>query len=117
MLQANKKCLFSAVLKSPTGARGSNYLKQFLYEEVLAQRRKTTDFVSALQNAVAVLNKGFQSLHPFNLDVLQGVEIAVAFADFQSNILHLASNGGCRYLTTIHQFHLICIVQTLLHPT
>lgn len=90
--------LFSAIFKSssPT-ARGGNYLRQHLYEELLAQQRKSpADLVSALHNSIAELNKGFQSLHPFNLDVLQGLRVVVAFVDFKSQKLLVASNGGCR---------------------
>ena len=49
-----------------------------------------------VQAAIQSLNKDFTNLHPFNQNLLDGVSIAVAYVDFASSKLHVASNGSCR---------------------
>ena len=96
-MQVGDDHILSAIVKSKPSARGGNYLRQHMYQEMLAQRRKTpTDLAAALHNTIEELNKGFQSLHPFNLNVLQGIQIVVAFADFSAKKVQVISTGGCR---------------------
>ena len=52
--------------------------------------------MTGVQAAIQSLNKDFVNLHPFNQNLLEGVSIAVAYVDFASSKLHLASNGSCR---------------------
>ena len=54
------------------------------------------ELIACVQAAIQTLNKDFVSLHPFNQNLLDGVSIAVAYVDFASSKLHVASNGACR---------------------
>lgn len=97
VLQADSKHLFAAVFTQSTTARGGHYLRQHLHMELLDQMRKhKNDLASALQAAIQGLNKDFTNLHPFNHNLLEGVEMAVAYVDFATSKLHVASNGSCR---------------------
>lgn len=97
ILQADSKHLFAAVLTQSSTARGGHYLRQHLHMELLDQmRRHKHDWAIALQAAIQGLNKDFTNLHPFNQNLLDGVEMVVAYVDFATSKLHIASNGCCR---------------------
>ena len=96
-LQADDKHLFAASVTSKTSSRGGHYLRQHIHMELLAQiKQHGGDVAKAIQAAVAHLNKTFRNLHPFNLDILEGVQVSLAYLDFASQKLYVASNGGCR---------------------
>ena len=97
-LQANSKHMFAAVFTQTRPARGGLYLRQHLYMELQAQLgRKKGDAHAALQLAVDILNADYLSLNPTSRHILEGVELTVAYWDFQIGLLHVFSNGNCRY--------------------
>lgn len=99
-MQANGKHIFAAVFTQARPARGGLYLRQHLYNETLAQITKQGGKVlTSLQAALDILNADYRNLNPASSHVIEGVEIAVAFLDFKTGLLHVFSNGSCRYIT------------------
>lgn len=101
-LQASDKHVFAAVITQQKVSRGAHYLRQHIYMELLAHMKKQCgNMQSALKGALDSLNRDFGNLNPANHHILERIELAVAFLDFKTSELFIASNGCCRWAQTL----------------
>ncbi|CAL8471895.1 g11437 [Coccomyxa elongata] len=95
--QADKQHILAAVFTCQPSAQGGRYLQRTLAKELAVQiRQHEGDVRAALPAALSALNQAYRNLHSFNGPVLENVQAAIVYADLRNQVLHTASNGGCR---------------------
>lgn len=90
------KHLFAAVVSADRTARGGNFLRRNMHRELVQQIKVVGDVHKAIRAAIFSLDRTWRDMHPFNRNVLDGVSLSAAYVDLSTNILYLASTGGCR---------------------
>ena len=90
------KHLFAAVISADRTARGGNFLRRNMHRELVQQIKAVGDVHKAIRAAIFSLDRTWRDMHPFNRNVLDGVSLSAAYVDLSTNILYLASTGGCR---------------------
>ena len=92
------KHLFAAVISAERTARGGNFLRRNMHRELTHQITAVGDVHKAIRAAIFSLDRTWRDMHPFNRNVLEGVSLSAAYVDLSTNILYLASTGGCRVI-------------------
>ena len=90
------KHLFAAVISADRTVRGGNFLRRNMHRELMQQIKAVGDVHKAIRAAIFSLDRTWRDMHPFNRNVLDGVSLSAAYVDLSTNILYLASTGGCR---------------------
>lgn len=94
---SSRRHVFAAVITSQATAHGGEYLKRRLHLELFHQvKAHHGAVVPAFKAALASLDRQFRALHIYNSYILEGVQLAAAWLDLNTNTLYVASNGSCR---------------------
>jgi hypothetical protein len=86
-VQTDKQHILAVVMSCQPSAQGGRYLQRTLEKELQGQiRQQGGDVSAAIPATLRALDSAYRALHPFNGPVLEGVCLALVYADLNSQV-------------------------------